>query len=258
MSDEHLEKTYICVNCKTYHVNGDSNFTCANCNGQTHTITHKSNIIHADNYNNDTKFGTGYCATCLNISEECTCFDSQAKAIKEQFDISDVWFNEKLVVGSYPYMYSQFFNMEYDIVINVSDEFYYGTDTKLTELGAKTFWFPMSEKLDDIGLNSIYGALVVLYNAKKHNKSVYLHCHAGVNRSQIVKAACYYMMNNEQFDAKDEHITYINRLVKASHEKMLPSKDYMEQFLNLLGKFLNNFRGEPLGGLIDEIKLLIK
>jgi hypothetical protein len=148
--------------------------------------------------------------------------------------------------------------MKYDYIINVSDEFYWLTDKKLLEMGVeKTFWFPISENKSDIGLNSIYGALVILYNAQKNNKSVYLHCHSGINRSEIVRSACYFMLYGEHYESKETDLKYINRLIKACHEDLLLPKDKTEKFLTLLKKFLDNFDGEPMGGLIDEIKLLL-
>jgi hypothetical protein len=36
----------------------------------------------------------------------------------------------------------------------------------------------MNECVGDIGLNSIYGALQILYIAEKENATVLLHCHA--------------------------------------------------------------------------------
>lgn len=206
--------------------------------------------------NNNQILGVGYCPTCLHTPLECICLSTYLNTIPK-IDTTMDWFNTKLNVGSYPYLHSHFFNNNYDYIINVSDEYYWETDKKLQVNSSKTFWFPMSETVCDIGLNSIYGALVILYNAEKENKSVYLHCHAGTNRSEIVRAAYYYMKNNKQFDAKNSDISYLNRLVKACYEKKLPTLEYTEQFLTLLGKFLNNFNGEPMGGLIDEIKLLI-
>lgn len=172
-------------------------------------------------------------------------------------NINTDWFDECLVIGSYPYMHSQHFNNDYNHIINVSDEFYWKTDKIFKQSNTNTFWFPMSEQFNDAGLNSIYGALVILYNARENNEKVYLHCHAGVNRSEIVKGAFYYMINGEHIKSNEKDLDYVNRFVRACNVGILPEIDYMEKFLKCLNKFLINFKGEPLGGLIDEIKKLL-
>lgn len=199
--------------------------------------------------------GVGYCPTCLNATENCDCMETFI--VNSMEENKKDWFKNKLVVGSYPYLHSQHFEHGYDYIINVSDEFYWDIEEKLMNGGAKkTFWFPMSEQQNDIGLNSIYGALVTLYNAEKQNKTVYLHCHAGSNRSQIVNSAFHYMKYNEHYEGGDKR--YINRLVRACHNGYLYPKEEMEKFLKQLGGLLDTFKGKPMGGLIDEIKIQMK
>lgn len=173
---------------------------------------------------------------------------------KRKNKIDKSWFNQKLVIGSYPFIVTFSFEKGYDIIINVSDEYYDDIDDKLINKFdvKKTHWFPMNEINYDIGLNSIYGALVVLFNAEKNNKTVYLHCHAGKNRSQIVKAAFYFMMYEEHYVGGDDK--HINRLVRATNSGYLPPIEKLEKFLIELRKQLINFNGKPLGGLIDEIR----
>lgn len=47
-------KVYICLNCKTIHVNHDNDFTCANCGGKTHDKTSPLNMKRADNFDKET------------------------------------------------------------------------------------------------------------------------------------------------------------------------------------------------------------
>jgi hypothetical protein len=162
------------------------------------------------------------------------------------------WFERKLTVGSFPFMNNEHINaFDYDYVINVSDEFHPEHHIPLIVAGCKTFWFPMNECRRDIGLNSIYGALCILWLAEKENKHVYLHCHAGVNRSQCVKAAYYYMRTGEQFVS--ERISHINMMVASCNRGYLPPKAEMEKFLTMLGKQLE--AGNMMGGLLDECKI---
>lgn len=164
------------------------------------------------------------------------------------------WFDTKLKVGPFPVKQNQWFKPEeHDIVINVSDEYYPDVDKKIQSAGGNTFWFPMNECKRDIGLNSIYGAMVVLWNAEQENKRVYLHCHAGVNRSPTVQAAYYFLRSGNQL--QKEQTGYINRLVAACARGYLPPKPETEQFLSSLATHLKNMGGQPLGGLLDEVKV---
>lgn len=159
----------------------------------------------------------------------------------------------KVTVGSFPYMNNQFFDAKiYDTVINVSDEFYFDIDFKLRFADCETFWFPMNEAKKDIGINSIYGAMVVLYNCEMNNRKVYLHCHQGINRSQMVFDAYYFMRTGEQRQTNNNG--FINKLVASCTRGYLPPKTEMEKFLTLLNKQILNFKGEPMGGLLDEVK----
>lgn len=161
------------------------------------------------------------------------------------------WFNNKLEVGGFPFLVAEQFNeLDYGYVINMSDEFYKSLYIRL--FNSKNFWFPMNEKKRDIGLNSIYGAMVILYQAEKENAKVYLHCHSGRNRSQLVKACYYYMRTGEQLHQGNEK--YINRLHRASTRGYLPPMAEMEEFLRNIGtKIVLN--EEMRGGILDECKI---
>lgn len=161
------------------------------------------------------------------------------------------WFENKLTVGAFPILVNKDFVTEYNYVINVSDEFYALVHNSILYGKCKTFWFPMNEKKRDIGLNSIYGAMIILLQAEKENASVYLHCHSGRNRSRLVKACYYYMRTGEQISdpSKDkegkEDEKYLNRLHRASTRGYIPPMTEMEEFLrniknNLAQKGMND------------------
>lgn len=162
------------------------------------------------------------------------------------------WFDSKLEVGSFPFMNNgRFEPKEYDYVINVSDEFYIEHYMPIITVGVNYHWFPMNEAKKDAGLNSIYAAMVILHLAESKNKRVYLHCHAGVNRSPTIAAAYYYMRTGEH-QQKDTN-TYANRLLAMCARCYLPPKSEMEKFLSLLGDRLN--KNGMNGGMLDKIKL---
>jgi Dual specificity phosphatase, catalytic domain len=153
-------------------------------------------------------------------------------------------------IGSYPYQFDSFFDAsKYDIIINVSDEYNFNVENRLNKEGCKTYWFPMNECKKDIGLNSIFAALTILYQAEKQNKKVYLHCHAGVNRSPTVFSAYFFMRSGKHLIENEGG--YINRLVANCNRGYLPSKTEMEQFLVELNNRLNDGKN---GGL-DKIKI---
>jgi hypothetical protein len=160
------------------------------------------------------------------------------------------WFEKKLTVGGFPYKVNQRFEAkDYDIVINVSDEWYLVYEQMIRECFTSHYWFPMNESKKDIGLNSIYGAMVILRFAENRNLSVYLHCHAGVNRSEIVRAAYYFMRTNKQIETQQG--TYINKLVAACSRGYLPPKAEMESFLGHVASNIKNMQG----GILDVCKI---
>ena len=141
------------------------------------------------------------------------------------------WFNTKLTVAGHPYNYNDFNFDKFDYIINVSDEYQpYRPDN--------LFWFPLNECTPDIGINSIYAAMIILDRAYKRNLSVYLHCHAGVNRSRTVQCCYYYMKTGEHLDLKyGKHDTPLHR--NCSNGNHLPPIEKIEKFLKMLGDDLN-------------------
>lgn len=151
------------------------------------------------------------------------------------------WFDRKLVVGKMP---DDDFNYDkYDYMINVSCEY-------VPYRPNLAFWFPMNECKRDIGLNSLYGALCILNRAYESDKSVYLHCHAGINRSQSVRAAFYYMKTGSHFDF--EYGSFKNTLIKNCAYGYLPPLNEAEDFLKMLNEDLKDKTFFPS---LDKIKL---
>ena len=146
-------------------------------------------------------------------------------------------------VGAYPFINNNFFPeyngelIKYDLIINMSSEWYSDIDLKIREECNNVYWFPMNETKSDIGLNSIYGAMIVLYNAYKNNQKVYLHCHAGINRSQATLDAFYFMMNGEHRETNTDG--FMNRITRMSGLSYLPPKTEVEVFLKELKNTLD-------------------
>lgn len=162
------------------------------------------------------------------------------------------WFENKLMVGKFPFTVNEEFNpSDYKYVINMSDEYYDNIQSRLLNANCQTFWFPMNEKRRDIGLNSIYGAMVIMYQAEKENASLYLHCHSGRNRSRIAQACYYYMRTGNQLQLGDEK--YINRLYRACIRGYLPPMAEIEEYLRKIDNRVSI--GSMQGGILDECKI---
>jgi len=156
------------------------------------------------------------------------------------------FFDKNLTVGGFPHTVNKKFDyIDYDIVINVSDEW-------LPCNYPNVYWFPMNECKKDIGLNSIYGAMVILRYAERSNLTAYLHCHAGVNRSNIVACSYYYMRTGKHLDTIVNERD--NMLLKACSRGYLPPIVEMEKFLSVLSKKLKNYTNS---GQLDICKLSI-
>lgn len=119
--------------------------------------------------------------------------------------------------------------------------------------GIRYFWFPMDEFSSDIGLNSLFGALQILWIAEMSNKSVILHCHAGANRSPTVMEAYYFMRTKKHLiveDSKEDVELFKqifpnndpdkwknNRLLDNIDNGYLPALNKMEKFLKQCEKW---------------------
>lgn len=162
------------------------------------------------------------------------------------------WFNTRLKTGGLPFVVEQNYDINaYNAVINVSDEYNMFVHQKHTHNNKPYLWFPMNERKKDAGLNSIYGAMAALFRLEECNMIVYLHCHAGVNRSIAVKSAYHYMRTGQHY--QHQKGTFMNPLLAMCARGYLPPKAEMEKFLSLLGAKL--VKREMTGGTLEEIKI---
>jgi len=142
------------------------------------------------------------------------------------------WFSAKLTVGSYPYQKNLLFQPKaYDVIINVSDEYYPEIDEQHAKHRlCQVHWFALSEGKRDMGLNSIYMAIIILINAEAKGQTVYLHCHQGHNRSWTVAAAYYYFRTGRHLD-KPTRNGSINKMVQNCEKGYLPNINEMQKWL---------------------------
>jgi len=98
-----------------------------------------------------------------------------------------------------------------------------------------------------MGINSIYGALQILYIAEQENKKVFLHCHAGKNRSPMVQE-CYHFLRTGTHLKKDRHRIAEN--IQCGH---LPCIKSVERFLKQCGKTFE-LQDSYRGGQLDAVR----
>lgn len=164
----------------------------------------------------------------------------------------DDWFKQNLKVSRYPTP-QECFEMERDIIINVSDEYIHGCMSEALRAGKLYYWFPLNECTSDMGLNSIYAALQILSNAEKENKKVYLHCHAGANRSPTVADCFYYMRTGRFLEESDRQLRVINN-IESGH---LPAITRLKEFLKQCSIAFERDETDR-GGYLDSCKLKSK
>jgi hypothetical protein len=148
------------------------------------------------------------------------------------------WFLNKLVIGKFPD-----YQVDYNTVINVSDEF------NPIRSSNEVHWFPMNEAIKDCGLNSIYASMLILHRCESSNRSVYLHCHGGANRSVMVQEAYYYMRTGKHME-KTNH-----RLLEMCKRGLLPPVRELESFLKEINIIMVAKGYGFTGGVLDQIKL---
>jgi hypothetical protein len=164
------------------------------------------------------------------------------------------WYDKKLQIGPKPDSNKLKNILEtHDIIINVCDFPFYDNMEEVIKKGKKYFWFPMNEISGDIGINSIYGALSALYYAFENDKSVYLHCFSGKNRSRVVEASLYFMF-------VDEHLNQVsrsnkNRIYSNVKKNRLPELMKYESFLKTCYQIFSSKEHSSLFGPIDFCKI---
>jgi hypothetical protein len=171
-----------------------------------------------------------------------------------------IWIDENIIVDRFPVsqeIKKKGKHKDCKVIINVSDEFYLGNSEEIMKEGKLNYYFPMGESGELMGLNSIFGALQVLYNIYKLNPKwkVLLHCQAGKNRSPTIKSAFYYMMigEHEPDVLNDKDILLRNnRMLDNCKREHLPSLDKMELFLSKCKEAFDNSE-KFFGGMFDWI-----
>ncbi|WP_276979890.1 dual specificity protein phosphatase family protein [Flavobacterium filum] len=156
----------------------------------------------------------------------------------------DLWLKNDLKIGGYPVGLLHEKERRFDMIVNVSDEYYSGHAAKWSKMGYEYFWFPLAQSSRSMGLVSIFGALHVLYRSYKENKKVLVHCRKGSNRSQVVVLAFYYMMRGKQMDEPRNMLLYN---CKTNH---LPPIEEMEKWLLRCKKAFDNY-GAFKGNMLD-------
>ena len=146
---------------------------------------------------------------------------------------------------------------DYNVIINVSDEFYLGMSEKIMKEGKLNYYFPMGECGDSMGLNSMFGALQVLYQVYTWNPEwkALIHCQAGLNRSPTIKSAFYYMMVGEHEEiSKIKNDRWYNRLIDNCEQEYLPPIEKTKLFLSKCKEAFDNSE-KFLGGMFDWVML---
>lgn len=135
---------------------------------------------------------------------------------------------------------------DFQVIINVSDDFWLGNSEEVMKLGKLNYYFPMGEQSTSMGLSSLFGALQVLYEIYKWNPEwkVLIHCSAGLNRSPTIKSAFHYMMTEQHEDVDS------NKLIYNCLRNHLPDLNKTELFLNKCKEAFDN-QNNFLGGMYD-------
>lgn len=185
--------------------------------------------------------------TTLSIKEIVDIFnntDEIKKLISENIIVDRFPFNREIQSGG---KYG-----DCQVIINVSDDFYLGNSEDIMREGKLNYYFPMGESGNSMGLNSIFGALQVLYEISKWNPiwKILLHCQAGLNRSPTVKSAFYYMMTGEHEPIKSNDGTCNNKLIMNCTKGHLPPIEQMELFLRKCKEAFDNSE-KFFGGMFD-------
>lgn len=129
---------------------------------------------------------------------------------------------KNITVSRYP-LPSEIAKSDFEVIINVSDEYIDSCQKAAKSKGIDYFWFPLSE-VTQMGLNSIYGALQILYIAHSENKKVLLHCHAGACRSVLVYELFAFLINGAF--SQDAKVVY-----ECISENVLPNIENIKIFL---------------------------
>ena len=147
------------------------------------------------------------------------------------------WFSSKLAIRKFPTV-EEILSGSFDAFkyrINTSDIFRPEIDAAFKQLGVESFWFPQGEAFG-MSLESLYGALRVMWEAELQNYPLLLHCHAGRNRSVMAADSYYFLRNQKHRKENQPGLTYAenspNRLLLNVDDGQLPGIFKMEEFLD--------------------------
>lgn len=152
-------------------------------------------------------------------------------------DISQVWLSSKLAISKFPSVEDVQDGLydSYQWRINVCDIFRPEVDAVFKQRGLSSFWFPLGEAFG-MALESLYGALRIMWEAETHDQSLLLHCHAGRNRSVMVADSYYFLRTQEHRQTDQAGLKYAqhspNRLLLNIDDGQLPGVYKMEEFLD--------------------------
>ncbi len=174
------------------------------------------------------------------------CIEGELMPIEE-------YLQSKIKVVGYP-MIGEFEKeyKDFDVIINVSDEYYCDYGRKVMTLGKEYHWLPMGESEKDMGINSIFAALYVMYQSYLRGHAVLLHCHAGANRSPTVQACFYFMMTDNHIEEKRDEKGFIRdgNMLSYNAGKHLPDIAWIENWLRKCRYAFDNPQCF-IGGLFD-------
>ncbi len=151
-------------------------------------------------------------------------------------DISQVWLSSKLAISKFPSVEDVQDGLydSYQWRINVCDIFLPEIDIAFQHKGLSSFWFPLGEAFG-MALESLYGALRIMWEAEMQDQSLLLHCHAGRNRSVMVADSYYFLRTQEHRQPDQPGLKYAeknpNRLFLNIDDGQLPGIFKVEEFL---------------------------
>ncbi len=146
------------------------------------------------------------------------------------------WFSNKVTISRYPTV-EEIQDGRFDSCkwrINVSDIFRPEIDALFKDAEVDNFWFPLGEAFG-MSLESLYGAMRIMWEAEHKDQSLLLHCHAGRNRSVMVADSYYFLRTQEHRQPDQPGLKYANRspnrLLLNIDDNQLPGVFKMEEFL---------------------------
>jgi len=155
------------------------------------------------------------------------------------------WINKCFTISAHPAKKSMKGNWwhDYDLVVNLSDYIDHRLHTQITVQGTPVFWFPMGETYG-MPLENIFGALSTLWEAEKNNRTVFLHCMAGRNRSVTIADCYYFIRQGKHRSDNSDDVSYgknkSNKSLLNINDNQLPGIYRMEHYLENCRELFDN------------------